>query len=73
MSKEGQQTFVDSWAEFNKDSAVSMRKDVKPAKGHEAYQPDFSKPESYLWVAHDKEGEKVTAANETYKKAKGIK
>lgn len=73
LSKEGQQAFLDNWAKFNKDSAVSMRNDVKTPKGHEKYQPDFKNPKSYLWVAHDKEGEKVTEAAATYKKAKGIK
>jgi iron(III) transport system substrate-binding protein len=73
LSKEGQQVFVDSWAEFNKDGAVSMRKDVKPAKGHEDSLPDFTNPNEYLWVAHDKEGDKITSAVETYKKAKGMK
>ncbi len=73
LSHEGQQAFVTEWAKYNQDGAVSMRKDVKPAKGHEEYLPDFKDPTSYIWVAQDKDGDKIDAAVATYKKAKGIK
>lgn len=71
LSKEGQQTWVDSWAKHNLDGAVSMRKDVAPAKGHESSLPDFNDPKEYLWVAHDKDGKLIKAAVASYRAAKG--
>ncbi len=73
LTQEGQQEFVNDWAKFNLNGAVSMRKDVAPPKGHEEFLPDFKNPKSYLWVAHDKDEAAIDAAVATYKKAKGIK
>jgi iron(III) transport system substrate-binding protein len=70
LSKEGQQVMVEKWAKHNIDGAVSMRKDVAPAKDHEKSLPDFSRPHEYMWVAHDKEGAKIKAAVATYRAVK---
>ena len=34
LSKEGQETYVQTWAQFNTTGAVSLRKDVKPHPDH---------------------------------------
>jgi iron(III) transport system substrate-binding protein len=52
LSKEGQELWVQEWAKANITGAVSHRKDVAPAKGHERFQPDFSKADQYVWTSN---------------------
>ncbi len=69
LSKEGQQVWVDNWAKFNSYGAVSMRKDVTPAKGHERDLPDFAHAEQYVFVSSDKGSKEVAGAIKVYKEA----
>lgn len=73
LSKEGQTSFVKNWSAHNSDGAISMRKDVAPAKGHEPYQIDFKNPQNYVWVAQDKGRPAIMGAVKTYRQAKGQK
>lgn len=50
LSREGQSIYVREWAKSFTNGAVSMRKDVAPARGHEASLPDFDHPEKYLFL-----------------------
>jgi ABC-type Fe3+ transport system substrate-binding protein len=64
LSKEGQELFVREWAKANPSAAISMRKDVPPAPGHEKDLPDFANAGQYVWVSTeqgDDEIKKVTA------------
>lgn len=71
LSKEGQEFWVKAWAEKNTSGALSMRKDVAPAKGHEAYLPDFTKPENYVFVSSEKGGVEVDATIKIFKEVSG--
>jgi iron(III) transport system substrate-binding protein len=71
LSREGQQMWVDTWAKYNTGGAVSMRKDVAPAPGHEMFLPDFSKPEQYVFVSSEKGSKEVDATIDLYKKIAG--
>jgi ABC-type Fe3+ transport system substrate-binding protein len=71
LSKEGQEVFVREWALESSSGAVSMRKDVPPAKGHEQYLPDFSKPEQYVFVSSERGSAEVDATIKIYKDAVG--
>ncbi len=71
LSREGQQQWVTSWAKYNYGGAVSMRKDVPPAPGHEAFLPDFEHPERYVFVSSEKGSEEVDAAIKLFKDAMG--
>lgn len=71
LSREGQQAWVDAWAKFNTQGAVSMRKDVPPAPGHEQFLPDFSKPEQYVFVSSEKGSAEVDATIKLFKETMG--
>ncbi len=71
LSREGQQVWVDAWAKYNNGGAVSMRKDVAPAPGHEVTLPDFSKPEQYVFVSSAKGSEEMDATIKLYKDVTG--
>ena len=69
LSKEGQQFLINEWPKSNTTGAVSMRKDVPPAPGHEQYLPDFANPGQYIWVSTqqgDEELKPVTALFKTW-------
>jgi ABC-type Fe3+ transport system substrate-binding protein len=69
LSREGQQTFVDAWAKFNSSGAVSMRKDVAPAKGHEHTLPDFTNPKNYVFVSSEHGSAEIDATIKIYKES----
>jgi len=60
LSREGQAAFVREWAKSYPGGAVSMRKDVPPAKGHEVTLPNFNQPGRYLLLG-TKEADRITA------------
>lgn len=68
LSKEGQELLVREWQKANQTGAVSMRKDVAPAPGHEQYLPDFSKPQDYVWVGTQQGDEEIKNVVEIFKK-----
>jgi iron(III) transport system substrate-binding protein len=61
LSKEGQETYVRETAKVMPTSAVSMRKDVAPAPGHESSLPDYAKADTYL-INGAKDGQKAIVA-----------
>jgi ABC-type Fe3+ transport system substrate-binding protein len=67
MSKEGQETKVRLWPVNNDTGSLSMRKDVQPAPGHEKFLPDFSKPQNYVFVSHDKGSKEIDAVTKIFK------
>ncbi len=69
LSREGQQVFVDQWAKYNSAGAVSMRKDVAPAKGHEHTLPDFSNPKNYVFVSSEHGSAEIDATIKIYKES----
>lgn len=69
LSKEGQTVAVREWAKHNITGAVSMRKDVEPHPDHKADQPDFSKPEQYVWVSTDDGAQEIDAVVRIFKDA----
>jgi len=71
LSREGQQAWVDAWAKYNYGGAVSMRKDVAPAPGHEQFLPDFTKPEQYVFVSSEKGSKEVDATIKLFKEITG--
>jgi len=71
LSREGQQAWVGAWAKYNYGGAVSMRKDVPPAPGHEQFLPDFTKPEQYVFVSSEKGSEEVNATIKLFKEVMG--
>jgi ABC-type Fe3+ transport system substrate-binding protein len=71
LSKEGQDSWVTAWAKTNASGAVSMRKDVPPAPGHEQSLPDFSKPENYVFVSSERGTEEIRDTIKIFKEATG--
>jgi ABC-type Fe3+ transport system substrate-binding protein len=71
MSKEGQEAKVRHWPKTNDTGALSMRKDVAPAPGHERFLPDFSKPEQYVFVSSDKGSVEIDATTKIFKEFLG--
>jgi iron(III) transport system substrate-binding protein len=71
LSKEGQEVWVKSWAIKNTSGGVSMRVDVPPAPGHEAYLPDFHHPDDYVFVSSEKGREEVNATIKIFKEVTG--
>ena len=71
LSKEGQEVWVNAWAKQNQTGAVSMRKDVAPAKGHESGMPDFSNPKNYVFVSSEHGSEEVTNTIKIFKEVTG--
>jgi len=71
MSKEGQQAKVRVWPEHNRTGALSMRKDVPPAPGHEQYLPDFSKPDQYVFVSSEKGSREIRETVKIFKEVMG--
>jgi len=71
LSKEGQEVWVKSWIIKNTSGGVSMRKDVPPAPGHEAYLPDFSRPNDYVFVSSEKGSKEVAETIKIYKEVTG--
>ncbi len=71
LSHEGQQAWVDAWAKTNASGAVSMRKDVPPAKGHEQSLPDFTKPNNYVFVSSERGSEEVRDTIKIFKEETG--
>ena len=53
LSKEGQETYVRIWAQYNSTGAISMRKDVAPDPKHLDSVPDYAKLDSYFLAATD--------------------
>ena len=71
LSKNGQTVAVREWAKYNLSGAVSMRKDVEPHPDHKADQPDFSKPDQYVWVSTDDGAKEIDAVVKIFKDATG--
>lgn len=71
LSKEGQALFVQEWAKYNANGAISMRKDVAPAPNHGEDLPDFTKPEQYVWVATEDGEKEVDAVVKIFKEVTG--
>lgn len=71
LSKEGQELFVAAWAKQTTSGAVSMRKDVPPAKGHEESLPDFSNPRQYVFVSSEFGSKEIEETIKLYKAALG--
>jgi iron(III) transport system substrate-binding protein len=71
LSHEGQQAWVNAWAKYNAGGAVSMRKDVPPAPGHEQFLPDFDHPERYVFVSSEKGSKEVDATIKLFKEVMG--
>lgn len=71
LSKEGQTEWVKAWAKDNTTGAISMRKDVPPAPGHELSQPDFSKADQYLFVSSEKGAREMAETIKIYKEVTG--
>ncbi len=67
LSKEGQETFVREWAKVNPSAAVSMRKDVAPAPGHEKDLPDFANAAKYVWASTQQGDEEIKKVTELFK------
>ena len=67
LSKEGQETFVREWARVNPSAAVSMRKDVAPAPGHEKDMPDFANAGQYVWASTQQGDEEIKKVAEIFK------
>jgi len=67
LSKEGQELLVKEWAKANTSGAVSMRKDVAPAPGHEQYLPDFAHADRYVWVSTQRGDEEITQVTKIFK------
>ena len=67
LSKEGQELLIREWPKANTTGAVSMRKDVPPAPGHEQYLPDFADPGQYVWVSTQQGDEDVKAVTDVFK------
>lgn len=67
LSKEGQELFVREWAKVNTSAAVSMRKDVAPAKGHEKDLPDFTKADRYVWASTQQGDEELKVVTGIFK------
>jgi ABC-type glycerol-3-phosphate transport system substrate-binding protein len=71
LSKEGQASWVKAWASHNSSGAVSMRKDVPPAKGHEQYLPDFEHHNKYVLVSSEAGSNEVKGVIKIFKEATG--
>jgi iron(III) transport system substrate-binding protein len=71
LSKEGQEATVRNWVKHNQTGAVSMRKDVPPAPGHERYLPDFTKPDQYVFVSTAKGSKEIADTIKIFKEATG--
>ena len=71
LSKDGQTVAVREWAKHNLTGAVSMRKDVEPHPDHKADQPDFNKPEQYVWVSTDDGAKEIDAVVKIFKEVTG--
>lgn len=67
LSKEGQDLLIREWPKSNTTGAVSMRKDVPPAPGHEQYLPDFTDPGQYVWVSTQQGDEEIKAVTDVFK------
>lgn len=67
LSKEGQEMYVREWAKANHSAAVSMRKDVAPARGHEKDLPDFNNAGQYVWVSTQQGDEELKVVNKIFK------
>jgi ABC-type Fe3+ transport system substrate-binding protein len=71
LSKEGQASWVKAWASHNSSGAVSMRKDVPPAKGHEQYLPDFDQHHKYVLVSSEAGSNEVKGVIKIFKEVTG--
>jgi ABC-type Fe3+ transport system substrate-binding protein len=71
MSKEGQEVKLRHWPKHNRTGAISMRKDVAPAPGHEQFLPDFTKPDQYVFVSTAKGSKEIAATVKLFKDATG--
>lgn len=71
FSKEGQDLYVREWAKGNPTGAISMRKDVAPAKGHARYQPDYAHPENYTWVSMEKGSDDILDTVKIFREVTG--
>jgi ABC-type Fe3+ transport system substrate-binding protein len=67
LSKEGQELLVKEWAKANTSGAVSMRKDVAPAPGHEQYLPDFAHADQYVWVSTERGDKDINTVTKIFK------
>jgi iron(III) transport system substrate-binding protein len=67
LSKEGQELLIREWPKANTTGAVSMRKDVAPAPGHEEYLPDFKDPGQYIWVSTQQGDEELKVVTDIFK------
>lgn len=67
LSKDGQETFVREWAKVNTSAAVSMRKDVAAAPGHEKDMPDFANAGQYVWASTQQGDEEIKKVAEIFK------
>ncbi len=67
LSKEGQELLVKEWAKANTSGAVSMRKDVAPAPGHEQYLPDFAHADQYVWVSTERGDQDINTVTRIFK------
>jgi len=67
LSKEGQTFLINEWPKSNATGAVSMRKDVAPAPGHEQYLPDFANPSQYIWVSTQQGDEELKPVTDLFK------
>jgi iron(III) transport system substrate-binding protein len=71
LSKEGQASWVKAWASHNSSGAVSMRKDVPPAPGHEQYMPDFDHHHKYVLVSSEAGSNEVKGVINIFKEVTG--
>jgi iron(III) transport system substrate-binding protein len=71
LSKDGQTVAVREWAKYNLTGAVSMRKDVEAHPDHKLDQPDFNKPEQYVWVSTDDGTKEINAVVKIFKEVTG--
>jgi ABC-type Fe3+ transport system substrate-binding protein len=53
LSKEGQESYVQNWANTNKYGAVSLRADVAPHPDHQDSVPEYSRLDQFVSVATD--------------------
>jgi iron(III) transport system substrate-binding protein len=67
LSKEGQSFLIHEWPKSNTTGAVSMRKDVPPAPGHEQYLPDFSNPGQYIFVSTQQGNDELKPVTDLFK------
>jgi iron(III) transport system substrate-binding protein len=67
LSKEGQEFLIREWPKSNTTGAVSMRKDVPPAPGHEQYLPDFKNPDQYIWVSTEQGNDELKPVTDLFK------